>query len=211
MKGLLDKNVILTSVQLGGVGWFTSILSEVHKDMFGLPISWNYEISRFEATRVRRPLPRGWCTVWDARPEDLIKRKYDKIIGLQKSLEDVYYSHALYNRPDMTYQEILNKEPWFFNAVKEKWLRMEKPFEDERYMRFHLDDLNTYTVEFFNKALDFLGFPEEERPTSAKLFGIVVKAWFDESNTWEGLAGRLIDYISQFMTHLLPVKVYRNW
>ena len=164
MKGLLDQNVILTSVQLGGVGWFTSILSEVHKDMFGLPIRWNYEISRFEATRVRRPLPKGWCTVWDARPEDLVKRKYDKVIGLQKSLEDVYYSHALYNRPDMTYQEILDKEPWFFNAVKEKWLRMEKTFEDERYMRFHLDDLNNHTCEFFKKALDFLGFPDEGRP-----------------------------------------------
>jgi len=133
------------------------------------------------------------------------------VLGLQKSLEDVYYSHALYHRPETTYQEILDKEPWFFNQAKEKWLQMEKPFEHDNYMQFHLDDLNTWTVEYFNKALDFLGFPNEERPTNARLFAIVIKAWFEESNTWEGLAGRLIDYIHQFRTHLLPVKAYRNW
>ncbi len=210
-KGLENKSVMLTSVELGGVGWFTSIISKIHKDMFGKPISWNYEVSRFEATRVRRPLPRGWCTVWNARPEDLVKRDYYRVIGLQKSLEDVYYSHALYHRPEMTYDEILDKEPWFFNEAKEKWLRMEKPFEHENYMRFHLDDLNTYTVEFFSKALDFLGFPNEERPTNARLFAIVLKAWFEEHNSWEHLAQKLIDLISQFRTHLLPVKAYRNW
>jgi hypothetical protein len=58
----------------------------------------------------------------------------------------------------------LDEEPWFFNAVKEKWLAMERPFEHDNYMRFHLDDLNTHTVEYFTKALDFLGFPEEGRP-----------------------------------------------
>ena len=165
IKGLENKNVMLTSVALCGIGWFTSIISKIHKDMFGKPIRWNYEVSRFEATRARRPLPRGWCTVWNAPPADLVKRDYYRVIGLQKSLEDVYYSHALYHRPEMTYEEILDKEPWFFNQAKEKWLRMEKPFEHDNYMRFHLDDLNTYTVEFFNKALDFLGFPKEGRPT----------------------------------------------
>ena len=163
MKGLENKSVMLTSVELGGVGWFTSIISKIHKDMFGKPIRWNYEVSRFEATRVRRPLPRGWCTVWNAKPEDLVKRDYYRVIGLQKSLEDVYYSHALYHRPGTTYNEILEREPWFFNVAKEKWLAMEKDFKHDNYMRFHLDDLNTYTVEFFNKALDFLGFPEEGR------------------------------------------------
>jgi len=210
-KGLLDKSVMLTSVELGGVGWFTSIISKIHKDMFGQPISWNYEVSRFEATRVRRPLPRGWCTVWNARTEDLVKRDYYRVIGLQKSLEDVYYSHALYHRPEMSYQEILDKEPWFFNVAKEKWLAMEKPFEHEKYMRFHLDDLNNHTVEFFNEALDFLGFPNEERPTNARLFAIIIKSWFEESNSWVGLAEKLIDLISRLRTHLLPVKVYRNW
>lgn len=163
MKGLENKSVMLTSVELGGVGWFTSIISKIHKDMFGKPIRWNYEVSRFEATRVRRPLPRGWCTVWNAKPEDLVKRDYYRVIGLQKSLEDVYYSHALYHRPEMTYEEILEREPWFFNVAKEKWLAMEKDFKHDNYMRFHLDDLNNHTVEFFKKALDFLGFPEEGR------------------------------------------------
>jgi len=59
MNGLLSKNVIITSMELGGIGWFTSILSEIHKYMFGHEIPWRYEISRFEATRARRPLPKG--------------------------------------------------------------------------------------------------------------------------------------------------------
>lgn len=180
----LPKNVIITSMELGGVGWFTSILSEIHNKMFGSPIRWNYEISRFEATRERRPLPKGWCTVWNARPSELVNRGYDKVLGLQKSLEDAIYSHTLYHRIEIVekYNDlrdaidwIMSYYPGFFGTIKRKWLRMEVPCKHEKYKRFHLDALNRYTVKTFEEVLDFLEFPKEGRPM------------------------------------LLPVKAYRDW
>ena len=216
----LPKNVIITSMELGGVGWFTSILSEIHKKMFGSPIRWNYEISRFEATRERRPLPKGWCTVWNARPRELVNRGYDKVLGLQKSLEDAIYSHTLYHRIEVVekYNDlrdaidwIMSYYPGFFGTIKRKWLRMEVPCKHEKYKRFHMDALNRYTVKSFEEVLDFLEFPNDERPSNAELFAIILKTWFDVKNSWVYLAEKLIELIAQFRPMLLPVKVYRDW
>ena len=169
----LPKNVIITSMELGGVGWFTSILSEIHNKMFGSPIRWNYEVPRFEATRERRPLPKGWGTVWNARPQDLVKRDYDRVLGLQKSLEDAVYSHTLYHRTDVVekFNDLRKAIDWimlyypgFYGTVKRKWFRLEIPFTHEKYERFHMDALNQYTVKTFDSVLDFLGFPKEGRP-----------------------------------------------
>jgi len=196
MNGLLSKNVIITSMELGGIGWFTSILSEIHKYMFGHEIPWRYEISRFEATRARRPLPKGWCTVWNALPSDLVKRKFDKVLGLQKNLQDAYYAHFLYKyHYDKTYEWMLDNQPWYFNTVKNNWFRLERPIKSEKYKKFNLDDLNTFTVETFTKVLDFLDFPKEGRP-----FIIPVKAyrnWESYSNITHGKEHEVSDNLKR--------------
>lgn len=199
-------------MELCGVGWVTSVLSEIHEKMFGVPIRWNYEISRFEATRERRPLPRGWCTTWNADPRLLVKRGYDKVIGLQKSLEDACYSHALYYHPETPYWEIMEKNPQFFLPVKDKWLRMERPFVHPKYRKFHLDYLNTHTVRAFNEMLDFLEFPKEGRPLI-----VPVKAyrnWECYSNVSlsgkEQMAGQLPKIKELYLSDLNLTKMMEN-
>ena len=165
-KVRLPINVIISSMELAGIGWFTSLLSTTHTYMFGEPIRWRYEISRFEATRERRPLPQGWSTVWNADPEVLVNRGFEKVITIQKNLEDACYSHALYMRPHKTYEEIVDFEPRFLNIVKSKWIKYEQwqKFEHENHLALHLDDLNNHTTQMFTRVLDFLGFPKEGRP-----------------------------------------------
>ncbi len=214
MNGLQHKNVIFTSMELGGIGWITSIISSLHKEMFGRPLKWNYEISRFEATRERRPLPRGWCTVWNALPKDLCVRDYDVVIGVQKNLMDAYYAHFLYKMHgiDTCFEWMWENQPSFFYVVKNNWLRLETDFSHEKYLQVSLDDLNTFTVETFGALLDHLGFPNEKRPNDAELFAIMLEAWFKKgNNSWVYLAGRLIELISRMRPHLIPTKVYRNW
>ena len=153
-------------MELGAIGWFTSILSDIHNEMFGVPIRWNYEISHFEATRERRPLPIGWCNVWNANPELLLKRGYDKVICLQKSLNDAIYSMVIYHHPEQTFDWLMRQTPEFFLPIKEKWQKLERfrSFTHDRFLFVHVDDLNTFPKKYFNKVFDFLGFPKENRP-----------------------------------------------
>ena len=176
----LPKNICLTSTELGGVGWFTSIISEVHDQLYqGLPSKqWNYEISRFEATRHRRPLPKGWCTVWNADPLILLERGFDKVIVLQRSLEDSYLGMGIYMYPDLPIDKIEGENERFFGIIKRKWEFLEryKDFEHPRFMYVHFDDLNNHTVKTFNKVFDFLEFTDNNRPIL-----IPVKVW----RNWE--------------------------
>ena len=186
MSGLQHKNVIFTSMELGGIGWITSIISSIHKAMFGRPLKWNYEISRFEATRERRPLPRGWCTVWNALPKDLCVRDYDVVIGVQKNLMDAYYAHFLYKMHgiDTCFEWMWENQPSFFYIVKNNWLRLETDFSHEKYLQVSLDDLNTFTVETFGALLDHLGFPREGRPFILPVK--VYRNWESFSNIGQG-------------------------
>ena len=93
-----NKNVILTSVRLSAIGWFTGIVSEIHRAIYKEPIHWRYEISTFEATRERRPLPKGWCTVWDANPLQLVERGYDKVLVLYRDVMNLVNAHCWYNK-----------------------------------------------------------------------------------------------------------------
>ena len=159
-KDPLPKNVIITSTELGGVGWFTSVISEVHDALYPkLPGKWwNYEVSRFEATRHRRPLPTGWSNVWNADPKILVERGFDKVIVLQKELTDAYYGMAIYMYPDLPIDKIKEKNERFFQIIKRKWDVMEKyrDFKHENFMYVHFNDLNNHTVKTFNELFDFL-------------------------------------------------------
>jgi len=166
MEGLLDMNVIFTTMELGAVGWFSSVLSEIHEYMFGEPIPWQYEIAKFEATRERRLLPTGWSTVWNADPKALVKRGFDKVIAVQKSLVDQCISMAMYHYPDCFYEKLERENPLFFMPIKEKWCKFESysMFKHKKFKMFHIDNLNRHTKKEYNEMLDFLGFPKKGRP-----------------------------------------------
>ena len=203
-KGLFYKNVIITSLPLGGIGWISSILTEVHKKMFNLRLHWNYEISKFEATRERRLLPKGWNTVWEAEPERLVKHGFDKVIAIRKTLEDQIFSMALYHHPELTYDQILNQMAGFLSPIKNKWCRFEKAceFKHERFRSYHINDLNKHTKKYFNDMLDFLEFPKEDRP-----FLIPVKAY----RNWECYSNISRSGQEQLEAHLTKIKeLYLN-
>ena len=173
----LPKNVVITSTELGGVGWFTSLISECHDAMYpNLPsIFWKYEASRFEATRFRRELPTGWMNVWNADPKILVERGFDRVIVLQRDLEDAYLGMATYMYQDTPLDQIPSR---FFDIIKRKWNLMEsyRDFKHDKFMYVHFNDLNNHTVKTVNKLLDFLEFSPNNRPVI-----LPVKVW----RNWE--------------------------
>lgn len=174
------NNVILTCPELGGVGFFTSITSEAWNYQHPGPykLRWRYESSRFEATRFRRTFPEGYLHTWNADPQILLKRGFDKVIVLQKTLEDSYIGMSLYFYANQIMGKIPEMHPKFYEVIKRKWEFMEtyRDFDDPRFLYVHFDDLNNHTVKEFKKVFDFLEFPKENRPMM-----IPVKVW----RNWE--------------------------
>lgn len=173
-------NVVLTTPELGGVGWFTSIISKAwnHQHPGPYKLRWRYESSRFEATRKRRPLPEGWIHCWNADPKILLERGFDKVIALQRSLEDSYLGLSLYMHFFDKLDEIIKEHPRFFEVIKRKWEAMEEyhDFQHERFHYVNFEELNKHTVKTFNEVFDFLEFPKEGRPLL-----LPVKVW----RNWE--------------------------
>lgn len=173
-------NVVITTPELGGVGWFTSIVSQAwnHQHPGPYKLRWRYESSTFEATRKRRPLPEGWIHCWNADPKRLLERGFDKIIVLQRTLEDSYLGLSLYMHFFDKLDEITSKQPRFFEVIKRKWEAMEKyrDFQHERFLYVNFEDLNKHTVKTFNEVFDFLEFPKEGRPLL-----LPIKVW----RNWE--------------------------
>jgi len=171
---------MLTTPELGGVGWFTSIISQAwnHQHSGPYKLRWRYESDRFEAVKKRRPLPEGWNHCWNADPKILLDRGFDKVIVLQRTLEDSYLGMSLYCHAFKILEDIVDVQPRFYEIIKRKWEAMEKyrDFEHERFMYVHFDELNTHTVKTFNEVFDFLDFPKEGRPLL-----LPVKVW----RNWE--------------------------
>jgi len=162
-----------------------------------IPCSWQYEISRFEATRDRRHMFKcgrtGFCTVWNADPQALLDKvdpdgfQWDKIIVLHRSWEDMLLAHALYMKlplfepKDLLYpyhiiKQITDKAPRFTHITRLKWEKYERyyttTYNPQRVIRLHLDDLNNHTKHEFTRVLDFLEVPKENRPIM-----IATKTW----------------------------------
>ena len=177
MKPPHMQNVILTTLELGGVGWLTSIISEVWNAMHPgvYKLRWRYETSVFEATRDRRPLPEGWTHTFNADPGLLLTRGFDKIMVLQKPLVDCYYAGAFFMHPHKKLEEI---EPRYFEGIKRRWIQLEKyrDHKSDNFLFLDINEINNDTVNEFNKILDFLDFPKEGRPMI-----IPVKVW----RNWE--------------------------
>ena len=173
-------NVILTTPELGGVGWFTSIISQAwnaqHPGVYKL--NWRLESSRFEAEKVRRPLPEGYVHCWNGKPDILLERGFDKVIVLQKTLTDSYLGLSLYFYANELIENIPKIHEGFYELIKKKWVYFEtyRDFKDERFLFVDFEDLNNHTVKTFNEVFDFLEFEKEGRPIL-----LPIKVW----RNWE--------------------------
>jgi len=159
-----EMNVIFCSLQRCGISWIIRVLSQFHEAMFGEPIPYtkeNAEISVVKATRTRFPLPEKWNCVYEADPKRLLERKYDRVIVIERDLEELKKVHELYFQEDFTWQQ---KETYMKKLERNWHMVYDRAFDDPRFIKIKLDDLNNYTKATFTKLMDFLNFPRNGRP-----------------------------------------------
>jgi len=112
-------------------------------------------------------LPLGWIDVIGADPQVLLDRGFDKVIHVSRNFNDLCVVLAQYHRRARTPAEIIDlvlNEPKFFSNIKKKWEKQQSEINDPRFLRITLEDWNNFTFQIFNRLLDFLEFPEENRP-----------------------------------------------
>lgn len=164
-----EMNIMVVSLERCGISWIGKTLSDIHEDMFGIAIEWNYEVSKVMATRNRFPIMEGWNSVYDVDPQILVDRGYDRVLIIQRDLEELLRAQKLY-----CYDEIMLSDKGLINThhekvlerrIKEYWdLLYGKNINHQKCLKVRLEDLNNYTVATFEKIFDFLNFPEVGRP-----------------------------------------------
>lgn len=163
------ENVIVTSFRLSAVGWFTGVLSEIHKAIYGDPIRWGFEISKFECTRERRPLPMGWNTTWDANPLTLAERGFDKVLCLVRNKLDIFEACCWYDK-QKTLSEILTeavakKDYGYVESIIEGYDRLyTTQYVHDKLMYVYIDLLNFNAVRGFKEVCEFLEFDMKKFP-----------------------------------------------
>lgn len=160
------KNVIVTSYRLSAIGWFTGVLSEIHKAIYGDHIKWGYEISRFECTRDRRPLPMGWNTVWLANPLTLAKRGFDKVLVVKRPIEDILEACCWYDYQKSHNNMILNGGyERYLNTIRRNYSKLyDIEYEHPNIYNINIEHLNINPVENFKRLCKFLEFDLEKFP-----------------------------------------------
>ena len=163
------ENVIVTSFRLSAVGWVTGVLSEIHKAIYGLPIRWGYEISKFECTRARRPLPMGWNTTWDANPLTLAERGFDKVICLVRDKLDIFIACCWYDHQkslsEVLTEAVMNKNYGYVESIIGMYNRLyTTKYVNEKLLYVNIENLNKNTVKGFKEICEFLEFDMKKFP-----------------------------------------------
>ena len=166
---MVGKNVIVTSFRLSAVGWFTGVLSEIHKAIYGLPIRWGYEISKFECTRARRPLPMGWNTTWDANPLTLAERGFDKVICIVRDKLKIFEACCWYdkqkNLSTVLSEAVATKDYGYVESIIGMYDRLYTTrYVNEKLLYVHIGQLNANTVKGFKEICEFLEFDMKKFP-----------------------------------------------
>lgn len=161
----------MVSMEKAGNSWAAACISEVYEKTTGILVKWKHEISREIAIKPEFPLPEGWCSVYDVSPVDVLARKYDKIIILERDLgvlKRVFWQYHVINNKklrNISYKNALQRFPQFFLDIEHYHaLVYAHEIEDDRVIWCHLEDLNNFAVDAFNELLDFLHFPKKRAP-----------------------------------------------
>lgn len=153
-----DLNVMVVSNERCGISWMAKVISQVHENMFGMPIEWNYEVSKVAARKKHLPLITGWNTVNDVNPILLIERGYDRVLIVQRDLLTLLKVQTVYCHNELEY--IRAREESLLRKIERYWnLVNGKEINHPRCLKIRLEDLNNYTVVTFHEILDFLTFP----------------------------------------------------
>lgn len=129
-----------------------------------LPIQ--HEILKHQLTRDCYPVRQGWYSSNNAEPKKLLAKGYDKVVFVQREMISLFKSLAEYHRGCFTMEDLINLslvEPNFFLKQKKWYDLLNVPIEDHRYLKITLEDWNNWTLNIYNKLLDFLEFPKKNR------------------------------------------------
>lgn len=160
-----DMNIIILSTERCGVSWVARVISQVHYKMFSTSPEWNFEISRVEARKKHLPLPQGWNTVYNVKPQALLEHGFDRVLVIQRDMKELFKAHMLYNRDELNNEYVAPNEEAMINQLERYYkIVYEEKINNPKYLKVHLEDLNKYTVATFNEILDFLNFPSHSRP-----------------------------------------------
>lgn len=161
-----SMNIIFCSLERCGISWIIKSLSPYHEFMFGKPIEFtrnNAEINPQIATKERFPLPRGWNNVYCVDPELLLKRPYDRVVVVQRDLDEQEWVDRVYYAQESLAESHIEK---LIKKMKEQEYPIvyKEDITDPRYIKIQLSDLNNTSEDSFNKLMDFLNFPRAGRP-----------------------------------------------
>lgn len=159
-----EMNVMIVSMGRCGISYIIFHLNQYHEEMFGKSIPFpkkNREMSPVIATRDRFPVPEGWCNVYDIDPRLLLKKPYDRILIVHRSLDIFMKVYAMYYPIDLGEDQ---KERFREKHKKDYEKVYGHTIDDPRVLRIDLDDLTNYTVDTFKLLMDFFNFPEMGRP-----------------------------------------------
>ena len=69
----MKQNIIMSSVGRCGASWVCGVISEIHRQIYGETIEWNWGISRYIATTTKYYFPEGFNQVLYINPLNLLK------------------------------------------------------------------------------------------------------------------------------------------
>lgn len=156
-----EMNIIFVSMERCGISWIVRVLNSIHREMFGVEVEYEAEISQVIAMGKRFPVPLHWSCVYNVSPQVLVNRGFDRVIIIQREYETMIKTHELYFNQEWTGEQrevAMRKTKEHYEIVYGKKVR------DPRCLHLNLEDLNNYTVYCFTELMNFLNFPETNRP-----------------------------------------------
>lgn len=182
-----DEKVLMISEERSGSSWVAAHISIEHMKVFGILPKWNHECDRryavFKKVKTKDGIwevvtPEGWTSVYDIDPRDALKKDFDKIILLEKPLDQLKEDIIKLNHPKKwllkngikEYPKLLKdpqvkKDLDYINRLEkkiEKWwnIMFGEEFDDPRVYHMKLENLNNYTEMEWMKFCNWFGFPE---------------------------------------------------
>ena len=161
-----NLNILISHVERCGVSWFCRMISLVYEQMFGKLKKWNIRTSRLMAAHPDYPMQKGWNTVRYTPIRSIVKKKFHKVILLQRKIEALKESIFVYRFTDKDYKTEKDKPEYnaWFRKLEKYYNQTYDRISSPKVLRVYLEDLNNYTVSTMSEVLDFLGFPKEGRP-----------------------------------------------
>ena len=154
-------NVVILSMGRCGISWAMDTIKKIYSRLYGKELTIDYEADRVE---ISNTLVKGWHSIYNVDPMELLKRGYDKILIVRRPLETMKYEHAKfygYLEHYTSYEHMQQEREGFFEVIELYWkliYTQTEVLQDPRVLMVDLKDLNNYTYSTFEEIIEFLEF-----------------------------------------------------